>query len=219
MKKLLVLSSALLAVGASQAQDIVGQVVSTTPVMQKIAVPRQVCTTEQVAVPPPKTGAGAAIGAIAGGIVGHAVGGRGDRGATTVLGAVGGAVIGDRIEGSQAAQVQDMQRCSTQTVYEDRTVAYDVVYEYAGKEYRAQLPYDPGPTVELQVTPVNANPPPAPAAVAPAPPPAYVQGPPVVVMPPVYPGYYAPPYYPPIGVQFRFGYWGGYPHYGHGHRR
>ena len=44
-----------------------------------------------------------------------------------MIGIIGGAVIGDRIEGPATAQVQNVQRCSTQIFYENRTVAYSVV--------------------------------------------------------------------------------------------
>lgn len=41
-------------------------------------------------------------------------------------------------------------QCSTQMIYESRTVGYNVVYEHAGKRYTVQLPQDPGPTLRLQ---------------------------------------------------------------------
>ena len=46
----------LLAAGTALAQEL-GQVISSTPVTQQVGVPRQVCTTEQVAVQAPKSGA------------------------------------------------------------------------------------------------------------------------------------------------------------------
>ena len=46
--------------------------------------------------------------------------------------------------------------CSTQTIYENRTVAYNVIYEYAGKQYSVQLPQNPGPTLRLGVAGVQA---------------------------------------------------------------
>ena len=50
-----------------------------------------------------------------------------------------------------------MQTCSTQNFYENRTVAYNVVYEFNGKQYNVQMPQDPGPTVRLQVTPMISS--------------------------------------------------------------
>ena len=46
------------------------------------------------------------------------------------------------------------QNCRTQMVTEDRTVGYKVVYEYAGRQHTVQLPFLPGATIELEVTPV-----------------------------------------------------------------
>lgn len=153
MKKLLLLSAALVSCGLSLAQE-QGQVISSTPVVQQVAIPRQVCTNEQVAVQQSKSGAGALMGAIAGGAMGNAVGGGSGKAAATVLGIIGGAAIGDNIEGSPQTQFQNVQRCRTQTFYENRVVAYNVAYEYAGRQYSVQMPYDPGPNIQLQITPV-----------------------------------------------------------------
>ncbi len=153
MKKLLLLSAALVSSGLSLAQDM-GHVMSATPVIQQVGVPRKVCSNEQVAVQQPKSGAGALMGAIAGGAMGNAVGGGAGKAAATMIGIFGGAVVGDRIEGAPETQVQTVQHCSMQTIYENRTVAYNVAYEYAGKHYSVQMPYDPGPSIALQITPV-----------------------------------------------------------------
>lgn len=199
-----------------------GRVISATPVMQQVAVPRQVCSDQQVTVQQPKSGAGAALGAIAGGALGNASGGHGGgRAAATVIGAIGGAVLGDRLEGSPEAELQTVRQCSTQTSYENRPVAYNVVYEYAGQQYSVQMPHDPGPKLALQIGPAGARDyeeqAPAPVATAPTyaqPQTVYVQSAPVVVTQP-YPVYYTRPYYPPVQLELGFGYWGGYRGYRH----
>lgn len=229
------LLTALLGLGASGSALAIdfGRVLSATPVMQQVPVPRQVCTDQQVEVQQPKSGAGAAIGAIAGGALGNASGGRGPgRAAATVIGAIGGAVLGDRIEGSPEPELRTVRQCGTQTTYENRTVAYNVVYEYAGKQYAVQMPHDPGPKLALQIGPVGARdyeePPSAveKSAYAPAPvyapAPTYVQPQTVYVPPPVvvtqpYPVYYPRPYYPPVQLEFGFGYWGDYRGHRHWH--
>jgi uncharacterized protein YcfJ len=213
MKKSFVFWAICAASGIAAAQD-VGRVLSSTPVFQQVAVPRQICSTQQVEVQAPKSGAGALMGAIAGGAAGNAVGGRGTgQAAATMLGIVGGAILGDRIEGSPEPQLRNVQQCSTQTFYENRTAAYNVVYEFGGKQYSVQLPNDPGPTIALQVSPVGMSPPVA-QAPAPAPQVRYVQ-PEVVTIAqpvyPVYPVYYPRPYYPPVTFQWGYGGWG------HGH--
>lgn len=220
VKNHVVLTVAVLASGLCAAQE-VGRVISSTPVMQQVAVPRQVCSNQAVVVSNQRSGAGAAIGALAGGALGNAVGHGGGRAVATMLGLFGGAVVGDRVEG-QGSQVQNVQNCTTQTLYENRLASYNVVYEYAGKQYSVQMPYDPGPTIQVQVTPVGSVPAQDPAPLA------YVQPPvtqtvysqPVVVTsePVYYQGYYPRQYSPPIGVNLQLGYGGGY-YGGRGHWR
>jgi uncharacterized protein YcfJ len=219
-----VAAAAMAAVPAS-AMDILARVISSTPVVQQVAVPRQVCGNEAVIMQSPKSGAGALMGAIAGGAAGNAIGNGGGRAAATMIGLVGGAMLGDRIEGS-GSQVQNVQQCSTQTFYENRTSYFNVVYEYQGTQYTAQMQNDPGLYVRLQVTPVGAMAPePQPAPSQPLTyyqpqQPVYVQ--PVMAAPVVYPAYhpqpYYAPYYPPIGLSLNFGYsrFSGGGHYGYG---
>jgi uncharacterized protein YcfJ len=221
-----------------------GRVISSTPLVQQVGVPRQVCTVQPVVVSEPKTGAGAVLGALAGGGLGSAVGQGGGNALATMVGVIGGAIVGNNIEGS-GTQVQNLQQCQTQTLYENRTVGYNVVYEFSGRQYSVQMPNDPGPTVQLQVTPVGAISR-APASTAPpgqailaeqallsAPPQVQTVIQPTVVYPvttyapsyygtsyPTYPGNYGagyPSYYPPVGLALRFGYRAGghYGHYGH----
>jgi uncharacterized protein YcfJ len=229
MKKSLILPlsvAGLAAATGAQAQEF-GRVISTTPVIQQVAVPRQVCNNQQVIVEQPKTGAGAALGAIAGGAVGNQIGHGGGRAAATVLGVVGGLMLGERVEGGNQ-QVQNQQTCTTQTFYENRTTSYNVVYEFNGKQYTVNMPQDPGPTVRLQVTPVSAAPeyaPPAPVYSTPAPAvttPAPVVTAPVVTAPVVVPTtvvypatYYARPYYyPPVSLSLGYVWHGGHRHGG-----
>ena len=160
---------------SAQAQE-VGNVLSRTPVYQQVSVPRQVCTQTQVSVPGQTTGAGALMGAVAGGAIGNSVGKGEGRALATMIGVIGGALAGDKVEGPQAAQTQTQQTCTTQQVYENRLMGYNVVYEYAGKQYNVQLPQDPGPTLRLQITPMISsnqtyNYPPPPPAGSPVPPP------------------------------------------------
>lgn len=236
MKRALVLSAAaaasgLFAVNAS-ATDILARVISSTPVVQQVSVPRQICTIQPMVTQAPPSGAGAVMGALAGGAMGNAIGDGGGRALATVIGLVGGAMVGNNIEGNRS-QVQNVQQCGTQMSYENRTTHYNVVYEYADRQYTVQMPSDPGLYVRLQVTPVGAML--APQAgiqqgyAQPAQPvyaqpiyaqpvyaqPVYAQ--PVYVQPAViaYPGYYPRPYYPPVGVSLNFGYSRGY---GHHHR-
>ena len=130
------------------------RVISSTPIVQKVATPQQVCSDRQVLVQGQKSGSGAVLGAIAGGAVGEAAGHGRERGASTVLGAIGGAVVGSAFETRPSDTVQTVQQCATQTVYQDTVVAFNVVYEYAGKQYSVQSQQDPGPYLAVQVVPI-----------------------------------------------------------------
>ncbi|MDO9113666.1 MAG: hypothetical protein Q7U63_07685 [Polaromonas sp.] len=243
MKNTLVLSavaaaSGLFAVNAS-AMDILARVISSTPVVQQVSVPRQVCSVQPMVTEAPPSGAGAVMGALAGGAMGNAIGDGGGRALATMIGLVGGAMVGNNIEGNRS-QVQNVQQCGTQMSYENRTSHYNVVYEYADKQHTVQMPSDPGLYVRLQVTPVGAMPAPQASVqqgyAQPAQPvysqpvysqpvysqPVYAQpvySQPVYVQPAVvaYPGYYPRPYYPPVGVSLNFGYsrggYGGHRHW------
>lgn len=216
-----IVMAALAAAGVAEAEEL-GRVISSTPVVQQVGVPRQVCTTEQVVSEAPKSGAGAVIGAVAGAVLGHTVGGGSGQVLATGVGMIGGAAVGDHLEGSRN-QAKTVQRCSNQTFYENRTVAYNVVYEYGGKQFSVQMPQDPGPYVRLQITPVGgtAQPPqaPVPTSYVPAAAPVQVssvttvvESAPVyvaaaqvpVVYAPAYPAYHS--YYPPVGLSVNLGY-------------
>ena len=83
---------------------------------------------------------------------------------------------------------------------------FNVVYEYAGKQYTVQMPYDPGPYVTLQITPTYSASTPAPP-LPPAPQVIYLQVAPQVLANPVYVLPYSPPYYysHPLPFTFNFG--------------
>jgi len=170
-----------------------GTVISVTPIVQQVAVPRRVCNDETVSVQRQPSGAGALIGAIAGGAMGNAVGAGAGRAAATAIGLIGGAAVGNSIEsGGQGAQAQSVRRCTTENTYEDRTAAYSVVYEYGGRQYTTQMRQDPGRYVQVQVQ-ASAEGEVAPQYTPPArargAPPASSRPPPVYDERPVYRGY------------------------------
>ena len=209
MKRLIAAVLGFGTVAGVLAQD-VGQVLSSTPLVQQVAVPRQVCSNEQISYQGANSGAGALIGAIAGGALGNATGARGAGGAAaTAIGMVGGAFVGDRFEGPGQERTETVQRCGTQNFFENRTVGYNVVYEFGGRQYSVQMPTDPGPTIAVQVSPLGTS-------LAPqAPPPAVMVQPStttyITVPVPVARSYYSPFYYPPVLLPFGA--------YGHGHRQ
>ena len=168
-------AAGVLSATSASAMDIMARVISTTPVVQQVAVPRQVCNNQQVVTQGQKSGGGALLGAVAGGAVGNAIGNGGGRAVATMLGLFGGAVLGDRIEGPGAQQVQNVQQCSTQTFYENRPSHFNVVYEYQGTQYNTQMASDPGQFVRLQISPVGGLNAPVQPAFQPQPYPQYQQ--------------------------------------------
>jgi hypothetical protein len=86
------------------------------------------------------------------------------------------------------------------------STVFNVVYEYAGKQYTVQMPNDPGAYVTLQINPTFSASTPIPP-LAPAPQVIYLQSPPQVLSNPVYVMPYSPPYYygNPLPFTFNFG--------------
>ena len=181
MKKLLLFSAALVSSGLCLAQD-VAPVISSTPILQQVTVPRQVCSNDITSDASSQSGTGV--------------------------------IVNRRVEGGATAQGQSTQRCITQTFYENRPVAYNVVYEWGGRPYSVQLPNEPGPTLLLQVGPENAAAPMVSVPVTYEQPLSQAPGY-VVPAPVVYPGYYEPNYFLPLAIGLGLGLWGGF----HGHGR
>ncbi len=205
-------------------------VISATPVMNSVAVPRQDCVDGEGIVQQQPSGAGAVVGAIVGGVLGNQFGHGAGRAAATGLGIVAGSAIGNQAEvNGNAAAAVPVRNCRTVSQVQNRVVGYDVVYEYNGQRYTTRTASDPGPRLAIDVRPSGDMPldrtgPPATYSDVPPPSysgPAYVQSPPVYYAPaPYYYGppayYYGPAYYgPAIGIGIGFG--GGYGWHGHRH--
>lgn len=245
MKQTLLLAALGLATAGAAAQEI-GRVLSATPVIQQVQVPRQVCGQPMVQAQPQTSGVGGIVGALIGAGIGSTIGHGGGTAAAMVAGTTLGAVIGNNAEADNQRYAQAAYpQCVTETSLENRTVAYNVTYEYAGRQFTTQMPYDPGPTIQLSVSPVSASATPGNPVVT-APPvaqgapivqsaPQVVQAaPPVVVQTvpapvvyaapyPAYPAYPAYPVYPsyyrpypPVSLSLGFVF-GGHRHHG-GHR-
>lgn len=225
---------ALIAAGPLAQSQETARVVSSTPITQQVTVPRQVCSETQILVQQPRSGAGITVVAITGGILGSQMGSGSGRTLTTAMGIIGGAILGDQLEGEPAPVVRTANSCTQHITYENRVVGYNVVYEYAGRQYTTQMNSDPGSQLTIQVIPTNTD---MQVYTTPAPPPPVVVQapvqvrtyPPVVVTPayrpPVYYSpqvYYSPPAYGVPTVNFRWDR-GGYEGHdygrgrGHGH--
>jgi uncharacterized protein YcfJ len=119
---------------------------------------------------------GAILGGLIGGVIGHNLGDEDSRGFTTAAGAVVGGLIGHEVAASRDERYDGdrrevrgqgygrddgerrydrepryAQRCQvvSRPDVQRRLDGYDVVYQYQGRRYRTRLPYDPGPTLDL----------------------------------------------------------------------
>ena len=218
---------------ASQAAEY-ATVVSSTPVNVPMTVAQRVCSNERQVVPAQQTGAGSVLGMIAGGVIGNTIGGGSGRALATGVGAVAGAVVGNQIEANTAVAAGTevpVQRCQVVNTSQERTIGYDVMYEYHGQRYSTRVDHNPGSRLEVVrgsdgvPTPVAAaTPQTQPQYGQPVPTygqaPVYAPAPAAPVYAPVYapaPVYYYPaPVYAPVyvnpypAVSIGFGYYGGY---------
>ncbi|MES2090168.1 MAG: glycine zipper 2TM domain-containing protein [Pseudomonadota bacterium] len=137
---------------SSNTATVQARVLSATPVVAQVEVPRPVCFDELRQAPVRSSGGGALLGAIAGGVIGNALGKGGGRALATGAGVIGGAILGDHIENDgRQGGTRTVRQCEQQVSYQNQVVAYDVVYEYAGQRYSTQMPQEPGKTIPLQV--------------------------------------------------------------------
>ena len=133
------------------------QVVSVDPVKQTTSTPHEVCGDENVVHKEPYKDqhqiGGTAIGAVAGALIGHQIGGGKGKDLATVGGAVAGGFAGHEIQKrhqeSNSTYTTVEHRCHTVTSHTSRTIAYDVTYEYNGQQQHVRLDHDPGTRVQV----------------------------------------------------------------------
>jgi uncharacterized protein YcfJ len=137
------------------------RVVAVDPVWRRVRVEQtqERCWT-QIDYVESRRGVDRTGAAIAGGVVGAAIGhqvGTGDgRVAATVVGAVAGSAIGYRIAAhanDRHARSHPVERCELVPSYrhERRIDGYRVTYAFAGRHYTQRLPYDPGRRVRIRI--------------------------------------------------------------------
>jgi len=152
MKRTLIAASVMSLIGgnAYAVTDYVdtAQVISSRPVIEKIADSRQECDPAPV-VKRDNNILAPIIGGVIGGLLGHQVGsGRGNT-AATIAGAAGGAMAGAAI--GNRAGAQPAQQCRTVQSMRDVVNGYDVVYRYNSRDVNILMPYDPGSTIKIGV--------------------------------------------------------------------
>lgn len=140
-----------------------GRVLSVTPQMERVNVPRQECRTEyqrQSVQEEYRDGSrsytGSILGGIAGGLLGSTIGKGSGRVAAAAVGAGIGAVAGDRIT-NRPNNVTTTRSVPVETCYQVdnwQTVntGYLVTYQYNGRTYTTVTNQPPGDFVDVNVS-------------------------------------------------------------------
>jgi uncharacterized protein YcfJ len=132
-------------------------VLAVAPVTETIRTPREVCqdvaVQEQAPVQDPNRIAGTAIGAVAGGVIGHQIGGGSGRTLATVAGAAAGGYAGHQVQ-KNMQEKDTVSRTETRckTVYDThtKTVGYDVRYRLGEEEGQVRMAQQPGPRIPVK---------------------------------------------------------------------
>jgi len=153
MKKVLCALSMISLCGSVYAADMVdtAQVISSTPIYERVTEPRRECTTETVPVTPKHSVGGAVVGGVAGAAIGSQIGEGTGKKAATVAGGIAGAVIGDRVATRDEPRTQQVERCREVETGREVVTGYRVIYRYNGQDVTTTLPYEPGSTVRVRV--------------------------------------------------------------------
>jgi uncharacterized protein YcfJ len=149
-KSIIALAVALASGSAYAASDFVdtAQVISATPIIERVAETRQECDN----APPPQKSSNIVapiIGGVLGGLLGHQVGQGSGQTAATIVGATGGAVAGAAVGNRTGAP--PAPNCRTVESTREIVNGYDVAYRYNGRDVNVKLPYNPGSTITVGV--------------------------------------------------------------------
>ncbi len=141
---------------ASELKTQYGTVLSVKPIIELVKEyrPVKVCREVTRKARPQDDSANRLVGGIVGAVIGSKLGH--DRG-EKVVGAAAGAVIGSNIGEAMAESHKSLKRKRV-CRFEDRMQEYErqsgyrVVYRYMGQNFETEMPYDPGPEIELEVS-------------------------------------------------------------------
>ncbi|MDE1166438.1 MAG: glycine zipper 2TM domain-containing protein [Pseudomonas sp.] len=131
-------------------------VVAVEPINEQIKTPRQVCkdvaVTRQKPVQDQHQIAGSVLGAVAGGLLGHQVGGGKGKTLATVAGAVGGGYAGNKVQEHMQngdTYTTTQTRCNTVNDISDKVVGYNVKYQLNGQPGQVRMDRDPGSKIPV----------------------------------------------------------------------
>jgi uncharacterized protein YcfJ len=143
---------------ASDQYSDTARVLSSTPQMERVNVPREECRTEyqqQNYRNGDNSVAGALIGGIAGGLLGGTVGRGNGRIAAAAVGAGVGAIAGNSIANNQhgygGSRSVPVQSCYQVDNWQTVNTGYLVTYEYNGRTYSTVTNEQPGRYIDVNV--------------------------------------------------------------------
>lgn len=133
------------------------EVVSASPAMKQVSIPREECRDQVVStkkpVKDPKQITGTVAGAVIGGILGNQVGDGRGKDIATVAAAVGGGYAGNKIqENIQDNSVDQQVKTVCSTVYDQREEqdGFNVTYRLDGQERTVHMDYNPGRKIPVE---------------------------------------------------------------------
>ena len=139
------------------------RVVNVEPMRRRVRIsePVRECWDEPVYVSDgplsPRHAGSTLLGGLIGGVVGNQIGSGRGRDAARIAGVLVGGAIGNNISHERQRGTYDnerlVERCEVRyrDSLDERIDGYRVTYEYAGREYRTRMPYDPGERVRIRV--------------------------------------------------------------------
>ncbi|GDX06730.1 glycine zipper 2TM domain-containing protein [Buttiauxella sp. A111] len=132
------------------------QVVSATPIKETVKTPRKECqnvtVTHRRPVQDENRIIGSALGAVAGGVIGHQFGGGRGKDVATVVGALGGGYAGNQVQGNMQDRdtyTTTEQKCKTVYDKSEKMLGYDVTYRIGDQQGKIRMDKSPGEQIPL----------------------------------------------------------------------
>ncbi|NOU01993.1 MAG: glycine zipper 2TM domain-containing protein [Gallionella sp.] len=151
---LFALSTAVMYCGGLQAAEFtdVADVISSTPIHERVSQPYLDCWTETTTVPPKGASLGGEVlGGVTGALIGSQIGDGTGKKIATVVGAIAGVKVADRSANSKLTQTQQVEHCREVKASDDVITGYKVIYRYKDQDITTVLPYSPSEKIRIGI--------------------------------------------------------------------
>jgi uncharacterized protein YcfJ len=133
------------------------EVINVEEIRHTVNTPREVCEDVAVSKKAPVKDehkiAGTAIGAVAGGLLGHQIGGGRGKTLATVAGAAAGGYAGNQVQGKMQdgdTYTTTERRCQTVTDSRESVVGYNVSYKIGDEQGTVRMDEKPGDRIPVE---------------------------------------------------------------------